>query len=166
MPRLSLNLIGCLLMATSAAADQSVSLEQINVTATRTARTLDQTLAPVEVITRREIERSQALHLPELLAGRTGIDLISRGGYGSVSSLFLRGSKSEQVLVLVDGAQSAPHLRVDLRDLGADFFAFSAHKMLGPTGIGLGRQDHDDAGEQCECLDKLFHGSTSLTPGC
>lgn len=39
-------------------------------------------------------------------------------------------------LVLVDGAQSVPHLRVDVRDLDSDFFAFSAHKMLGPTGIG------------------------------
>ena len=40
-------------------------------------------------------------------------------------------------LVLVDGAQSAPHLPVDLTTLGADFFAFSAHKMLGPTGVGV-----------------------------
>ena len=40
-------------------------------------------------------------------------------------------------LVLVDGAQSAPHLPVDVQDLGCDFFACSGHKMLGPTGIGL-----------------------------
>ena len=40
-------------------------------------------------------------------------------------------------LVLVDGAQSAPHLRVNVAELGADFFVCSAHKMLGPTGIGL-----------------------------
>lgn len=39
--------------------------------------------------------------------------------------------------VLVDGAQSAPHLAVDVKTLGADFFAFSAHKMLGPTGLGV-----------------------------
>ena len=39
-------------------------------------------------------------------------------------------------LVLVDGAQSVPHLPVDARALGADFLAFSAHKMLGPGGIG------------------------------
>ncbi|PLS86068.1 MAG: cysteine desulfurase, partial [Actinobacteria bacterium] len=35
-----------------------------------------------------------------------------------------------------DGAQSAPHLPVDLKDLGCDFFACSGHKMLGPTGVG------------------------------
>ena len=45
-------------------------------------------------------------------------------------------------LVLVDGAQSVPHLPVDVQTLGADFLAFSAHKMCGPTGIGVlwGRQ--------------------------
>ncbi len=40
-------------------------------------------------------------------------------------------------LVLIDGAQSVPHFAVDVRDLDADFYAFSAHKMLGPTGIGI-----------------------------
>jgi cysteine desulfurase/selenocysteine lyase len=39
--------------------------------------------------------------------------------------------------LLVDGAQSVPHLPVDVRALGADFLAFSGHKMLGPTGIGV-----------------------------
>lgn len=40
-------------------------------------------------------------------------------------------------VTLVDGAQSVPHLSVDVQDLDADFLAFSAHKMLGPTGIGV-----------------------------
>ncbi len=40
-------------------------------------------------------------------------------------------------LALVDGAQSVPHLPVDVQDLDCDFLAFSAHKMLGPTGIGV-----------------------------
>jgi len=40
-------------------------------------------------------------------------------------------------LVLVDGAQSVPHVPVDVRRIGADFLAFSGHKMLGPTGIGV-----------------------------
>lgn len=46
-------------------------------------------------------------------------------------------------LTLVDGAQSVPHLPVNVRDLDADFLAFSAHKMLGPTGIGIlyGKQE-------------------------
>ncbi|MDR0471412.1 MAG: cysteine desulfurase [Nitrososphaerota archaeon] len=40
-------------------------------------------------------------------------------------------------LMLVDGAQSVPHMSVDVQDLDADFLAFSGHKMLGPTGIGV-----------------------------
>jgi cysteine desulfurase/selenocysteine lyase len=40
-------------------------------------------------------------------------------------------------LMLVDGAQSVPHMPVDVQALDCDFFAFSAHKMLGPTGIGI-----------------------------
>ena len=49
-----------------------------------------------------------------------------------VSKAHAVGSK-----VLIDGAQSVPHFAVDVRDLDADFYAFSAHKMLGPTGIGI-----------------------------
>jgi len=40
-------------------------------------------------------------------------------------------------LVLVDGAQAVPHMPVDVQDLGVDFYAFSGHKMCGPTGIGV-----------------------------
>ena len=40
-------------------------------------------------------------------------------------------------IILVDGAQSVPHLRVDVKDLGCDFLAFSGQKMLGPTGAGV-----------------------------
>lgn len=42
-----------------------------------------------------------------------------------------------QIIVLVDGAQAVPHLKVDVTDLGCDAFAFSSHKMLGPTGVGV-----------------------------
>lgn len=54
-----------------------------------------------------------------------------------------RIARERGVPVLVDGAQAAPHLRVDVEALGCDYYAFSAHKMLGPTGIGAlwGRAD-------------------------
>jgi len=39
--------------------------------------------------------------------------------------------------ILIDGAQAVPHMKVDLSDLDCDFYAFSAHKMLGPTGVGV-----------------------------
>ena len=44
---------------------------------------------------------------------------------------------SQDVPVLIDGAQAAPHLEVDVRDLDCDFYAFSGHKLCGPTGIGV-----------------------------
>ena len=48
----------------------------------------------------------------------------------------IRLGHEANAIVLVDGAQSAPHLKVDMQALDADFYAFSAHKMCGPTGIG------------------------------
>ena len=47
-------------------------------------------------------------------------------------------------VMVVDGAQSAPHMKVDVRELNCDFFAFSGHKMCGPTGVGVlyGKKEH------------------------
>lgn len=44
---------------------------------------------------------------------------------------------SKGILVVVDGAQSVPHIKTDVQDLDVDFLAFSAHKMCGPTGVGI-----------------------------
>lgn len=51
---------------------------------------------------------------------------------------------SHGVPVLIDGAQASPHLRIDVKDLDCDFYVFSAHKMYGPTGIGVlyGKKQH------------------------
>ena len=46
-------------------------------------------------------------------------------------------SHAHGIPVLVDGAQAVPHLKVDVQDLGCDFYAFSGHKLYGPTGIGV-----------------------------
>lgn len=58
---------------------------------------------------------------------------------GTVNPLeeMLAKAKSAGAVTLVDGAQSVPHFPVDLSQLEADFYAFSAHKMVGPTGIGI-----------------------------
>ena len=50
------------------------------------------------------------------------------------------------VPVLIDGAQSVPHMKVDVQDLDADFFAFSGHKIYGPTGVGVlyGKEEWQD----------------------
>lgn len=49
----------------------------------------------------------------------------------------VRRAHERGIPVLVDGAQSAPHMKIDVQDIGCDFFAFSGHKMYGPTGIGV-----------------------------
>ena len=46
-------------------------------------------------------------------------------------------AKEHEILFVVDGAQSVPHMKVDVKKLNIDFLAFSAHKMLGPTGVGV-----------------------------
>jgi cysteine desulfurase/selenocysteine lyase len=51
--------------------------------------------------------------------------------------------KNKEILFVVDGAQAVPHLEINVKDLGIDFLAFSGHKMLGPTGVGVlwGREE-------------------------
>ena len=52
-------------------------------------------------------------------------------------------AKKRGVITVIDGAQAVPHMRVDVQDLDCDFYAFSAHKMYGPTGVGIlyGREE-------------------------
>ncbi|MBQ8452982.1 MAG: cysteine desulfurase [Prevotella sp.] len=52
-------------------------------------------------------------------------------------STIIQTAHSHDIPVLIDGAQSAPHLKVDVQELDCDFYAFSGHKMYGPTGIGV-----------------------------
>jgi vitamin B12 transporter len=91
--------------AAQAQSSDADALDEVVVTATRTAITTDAALAPVEVIDREAIQRSQATSLNDLLRGRAGINLSNQGGAGKLTSLFLRGAESDQVLVLVDGVR-------------------------------------------------------------
>jgi cysteine desulfurase/selenocysteine lyase len=50
---------------------------------------------------------------------------------------YIRAAKSRGIPVLLDGAQAVPHMKVDVQSLDCDFYAFSGHKMCGPTGIGI-----------------------------
>ncbi|MGN6513443.1 MAG: TonB-dependent vitamin B12 receptor [Lysobacteraceae bacterium] len=102
-----------------AQSDEAARLDQVVVTATRTAITVDDALAAVDVITREDIDRSQARSLPELLRGRAGLTLVNQGGLGKLTTLFLRGAESDHVLVLVDGVRvgSATSGLVALQDL-------------------------------------------------
>ncbi len=79
------------------------TLPDIVVTATRTAQTADATLASVSVITRQDIERMQAQSLPDVLRGMSGLTISNSGGAGKATSVHLRGTNADHVLVLVDG---------------------------------------------------------------
>lgn len=79
------------------------TLPDIIVTATRTAQSADATLASVSVITRQDIDRLQAQSLPDVLRGVAGLTISNSGGAGKATSVFLRGTNADHVLVLVDG---------------------------------------------------------------
>ncbi|KOO02260.1 TonB-dependent vitamin B12 receptor [Vibrio nereis] len=87
---------------------QEVSIDEtMVVTANRFEQSAQSTLADVEVITRQDIELTQAKTLPDALRRLTGIQVSQNGGRGQLASLFVRGTGSDQVLVLVDGVRFA-----------------------------------------------------------
>ncbi len=89
--------------------------------------------------------------LEALLGPRTRILALTHvsNTLGTVNPLheIVRIAHARGVPVLVDGAQAAPHLRIDVQELGCDFYAFSGHKVFGPTGAGVlwGRAEHLEA---------------------
>lgn len=110
MKYLSFALLGLSLSSTVVnrinAAEQDEQ-EAVVVTATRTAQTADESLASVNVITREDIEQSQARDIMQLLKLQVGIDVARTGGPGQSTSLFIRGTDSNQTLVLIDGVRAA-----------------------------------------------------------
>ncbi|MDP6137423.1 MAG: TonB-dependent receptor [Arenicellales bacterium] len=92
--------------------------DPVVVTATRTAHTADQVLAPVSVITREDIESSEARDLGELLASQPSLQVTRNGGYGKNTSVFMRGTNFGHVLTLVDG------VKLYSATLGATAFQF------------------------------------------
>ena len=76
----------------------------------------------------------------KLLGERTRIAAISHvsNALGTINPVkrMIATAHAKGIPVLVDGAQAVPHLAVDVQDLDCDFYAFSAHKMYGPTGVG------------------------------
>lgn len=89
------------------AAETAVEIDPIVVTANRTEQRTTDVPARVSVISRERIEASQAPDLVELLRLEAGIDLARNGGPGGQTSVFLRGSNSNHVLVLIDGVRVA-----------------------------------------------------------
>ncbi len=94
-------------LAISSWADAATRQPVVVVTATRHAQTIDDSLAGVSVITREDIDRAATRDLVDLLRLQTGIDIVRSGGLGQQTSLFMRGSNSNHVLVLIDGVRIA-----------------------------------------------------------
>ena len=84
----------------------SLELNPVVISATRTEQALSEVLSSVSVITRQEIEKSQAPSLADLLQGETGFEFGRNGGPGSTTSFFLRGQNSINVVLLIDGVRS------------------------------------------------------------
>jgi cysteine desulfurase/selenocysteine lyase len=77
----------------------------------------------------------------KLLSPRTRLVAVAHvsNALGTINPVreIIRLARRQGVPVLVDGAQAVPHLKVDVRELDCDFYAFSGHKVFGPTGIGV-----------------------------
>jgi cysteine desulfurase/selenocysteine lyase len=79
--------------------------------------------------------------IPSMLTGRTRIVAVTHvsNALGTINPIreIVRQAHEKGIPVLVDGAQAVPHMHVDVKELDCDFYAFSAHKMFGPTGVGV-----------------------------
>ena len=77
----------------------------------------------------------------QLLSDRTKIVAVGHvsNALGTINPLeqIIAKARDADALVIIDGAQATPHFRIDVQALDCDFYAFSGHKMFGPTGIGV-----------------------------
>jgi len=87
---------------------------------------------------RGEVDRDKLRALMTERVKLLGIGHVSNA-LGTINPLheIIAEAKQQGITVLVDGAQAVPHMNVDVQALGCDFYAFSSHKMVGPTGAGV-----------------------------
>ena len=95
----------CAVTSLAFATEENGPLEILIVTGTRTAQPLKQSLSNVTVITQQDIQASQAVDVPSVLKNLAGVEYYQSGGVGKLSNLFLRGTESDHVLILLDGVR-------------------------------------------------------------
>jgi len=113
----------------------------------------------VDIDDRGELRLDQFAELLKRGPNLVAFNLISNAmGTINPAREMVAAAKQAGATVLVDGAQSTPHQPVDVRALGCDFYAFSGHKMLGPTGAGIlyGRR------ELLEAMDPFMAGGDMI----
>jgi vitamin B12 transporter len=99
-------LLACALFNSTASAQQSDStIETVNITSKRGIQPVLDALADTTVIDRANIESSAASNLIDLLQGQAGLEVTQQGGQGKLSGLFLRGTKTAQTLIIIDGVR-------------------------------------------------------------
>jgi len=107
----------------------------------------EQTGAKIKVLPLNKAGQIAIAQLEDFIGERTRIVCVGHisnviGRINPIENI-IRVAKKYQALTLIDGAQAIAHLKVDVSDLDCDFYVFSAHKMYGPTGIGVlyGKQE-------------------------
>ncbi|NIW23079.1 MAG: SufS family cysteine desulfurase [Gammaproteobacteria bacterium] len=95
-------------------------------------------LIPAPITSRGEVDTDE---FARLINHRTKIVAIAHisNALGTINPIkeMTAKARAADAFVLIDGAQAVPHLAIDVRDLDCDFYAFSSHKMYGPTGVGV-----------------------------
>ncbi|HZP24948.1 MAG TPA: cysteine desulfurase [Terriglobales bacterium] len=101
----------------------------------------DEKRATLRVLPVNERGELRLEELPRLLSDRTKIVAVTHvsNALGTVNPVrqIVEMAHAHGVPVIVDGAQAAPHVKIDVQELDVDFYVFSGHKMYGPTGIGV-----------------------------
>ena len=126
----------------------------------------ERTGAKLKVIPMDENSILQLDFLDENLSEKTKIVSVNQvsnalGIVNPIEEIITKTRKNSDALIVVDGAQSAPHFKIDVQKMGCDFFAFSGHKMYAPMGVGIlyGKE---------EILRKIqpFHGGGEMIATC
>ncbi len=93
-------------------------------------------IAPIDDSGQIDLDVLRALMTDEVVLMAVGHVSNALGTINPVKEI-IAWAKQFDITVLVDGAQGVPHMSIDVQDLGCDFYAFSGHKMFGPTGTGV-----------------------------
>jgi cysteine desulfurase/selenocysteine lyase len=104
-------------------------------------RLANQTRAKVRIVDVDDDGRPRMDQLKQLMSKRTRVVAFSHVsnvlGYLNPAKEIAAIARAAGAVVVIDGAQGAPHAKIDVQDLGCDFYVFSGHKMLGPMGTGV-----------------------------